>query len=85
MIILEPIAMWPQSRGDGLPQRRMCHEKKLEILILDDEPIVSERLKAALQKDGFCVSGTVATTHRVTNVSWPRRPRLLLGRLHLKR
>ena len=30
-------------------------EKQLEILILDDEPIVGERLKAALQKDGFCV------------------------------
>lgn len=30
-------------------------KKKLEILILDDEPIVGERLKAALQKDGFGV------------------------------
>jgi len=30
-------------------------KKKLEILILDDEPIVGERLKAALQKDGFNV------------------------------
>jgi len=30
-------------------------KKKLEILILDDEPIVGERLKAALQKDGFYV------------------------------
>jgi DNA-binding NtrC family response regulator len=30
-------------------------EKQLEILILDDEPIVGERLKAALQKDGFGV------------------------------
>jgi DNA-binding NtrC family response regulator len=30
-------------------------EKQLQILILDDEPIVGERLKAALQKDGFGV------------------------------
>jgi len=30
-------------------------KKKLDILILDDEPIVGERLKAALQKDGFGV------------------------------
>lgn len=30
-------------------------KKKVEILILDDEPIVGERLKAALQKDGLNV------------------------------
>jgi DNA-binding NtrC family response regulator len=30
-------------------------KKNLSILILDDEPIVGERLKAALQKDGFDV------------------------------
>jgi DNA-binding NtrC family response regulator len=30
-------------------------EKQLEILILDDEPIVGERLQAALQKDGYKV------------------------------
>jgi DNA-binding NtrC family response regulator len=30
-------------------------ERRLEILILDDEPIVGERLQAALQKDGFGV------------------------------
>jgi DNA-binding NtrC family response regulator len=45
--------LYPEKKGCSNGGCAM--KKKLEILILDDESIVCERLKAALQKDGFDV------------------------------
>lgn len=40
-------------------------EKKTRILVLDDEPIVGERLKASLERAGFAVDAYVSSSEAI--------------------